>query len=137
MADVEKPSESGDSPNPRTRGLTPWHKGQSGNPGGRPKGRSLSSAVRGRLGEIAPEAIVAKLGLPTESTWRDVLVETTMRAAVADDAQARRLLFEYHDGAPTQSVDMTHHRSDERTTEELLARLDELRAKELTDADAE
>jgi len=117
----------------------PWlfKPGKSGNPGGRPKGTSLTSAMRKRLGEIAPQAIVTKLGLPEGATWRDVLVETTVRAAVADDSPARKLVWEYCEGAPKQTLDVTQHESDERTIDEMFARLDELRAKARADADAE
>jgi hypothetical protein len=81
--------------------------GQSGNPGGRPKGPSLKRAVEKRLGEVAPASIIAKLNLPDGSTWCDVLAETTMRAAVANEHQARKLVFEYVEGKATQPIELT------------------------------
>ena len=105
--------------------------GQSGNPGGRPKGPSLKHAVERRLGEIAPAKVSAALGLPETTTWCDVLAETTVRAAVGDEAQARRLVWEYMEGAPLQSIDMTTHREDRPSLEEMFAELDSLRSKAL------
>ena len=41
----------------RTENLTPWPKGVSGNPGGRPKEKPISEAYKTRLAERLPPAL--------------------------------------------------------------------------------
>ncbi len=48
-----------------------WHKGQSGNPGGRPKGKSLKTFAREYLESLPDEEKVEYLKtLPTEIVWK-------------------------------------------------------------------
>jgi hypothetical protein len=99
----------------------PFAPGVSGNPAGRPKGSgTLLSILRARLQEI-----------PTgqRKTYAEGVVDVVLRKALEGNTPALKLVWDYIEGAPKQSVDMTQHKSDERTTEELLARLDELRVK--------
>lgn len=68
-------------------------KGVSGNPNGRPKGSvSLVTVLRRRL--ASDEGITA-----------DELVDEVIAAAKMGDAHARKLLWEYSEGKPTQPID--------------------------------
>jgi hypothetical protein len=112
--------------------------GQSGNPGGRPKGRSITAALNEYLDEIAPDDIPRKLGLTDRigvMTWREAIAVTTVRAAVSGDSAARRDVLSYTEGAPRQSVDMTHSDQERPSLEEIFAEIDELRTKAFSDAD--
>lgn len=73
-----------------TANPTAWKPGQSGNPAGRPKCRTLSEAIRAKLQEQALvssghiEGCVDKecYGCkPTEETWADLIAERLVRVA--------------------------------------------------------
>ena len=99
--------------------------GNNANPGGRPKGSvSLTTTLRRLLAEI-PKG--------QRKSWAQGFVEKTLKDAMAGDAAARKIIWEYMEGAPKH--DVTIHK-DDRSLEELFARLDELRAKATQDADA-
>lgn len=72
-----------------------WFKpGQSGNPNGRPlKGHSITDAFKKMLGE-KPEA-------------KEAIVNKILLAALGGDMTAAKLIWQYMDGMPAQSVDLT------------------------------
>ncbi len=74
--------------------------GVSGNPDGRPKGSvSLKTVLQERIAE------------PTEdgTIYADALIDSTLRAALEGDAQARKLVFEHLEGKPHQSIALDAH----------------------------
>lgn len=77
--------------------LTPFPKGVSGNPSGRPKGAlSLTSRVRAVL-----EANV------TEATdFADELTKVIMNKALEGDERMIRLIWSYIDGKPKQNLSL-------------------------------
>jgi hypothetical protein len=63
---------------PNIGAATRWKKGQpSPNPGGRPKSRLLSEALRTRLGEVKP-------GDPTGRTYAEVVAENLIEIACSE-----------------------------------------------------
>lgn len=85
--------------------------GQSGNPSGRPKGTlSLSNLLRKQL-----EEVVAEDG----RTAADMLVATTVRAALKGDKAARQLAWEYIDGKPSQHIDLNANISEVQIIDDL------------------
>jgi hypothetical protein len=87
----------------RTRHLKPaWQPGQSGNPSGKAPGTvSLRRILRARLAEI-PEG-------SDRRTMAEQLVDSTCKAALKGDAQARKLIWESIEGAARQQIDVTAH----------------------------
>jgi hypothetical protein len=75
-----------------TENLIPWQPGQSGNPGGRPKG---SKEFRERCREFADEK-----GLP-------VLIDIAESAKHKDRLKAVELLLAYGYGKPKQGVELS------------------------------
>ncbi len=81
---------------PDTAGLRPWEKGKSGNPGGRPKWKLLSDALRGQLSanirERFTEEQVAKLPKrlqkPT-TTVAEVVADSLITEALGGDGKVR------------------------------------------------
>lgn len=78
---------------------TRWKKGSSGNPGGRPRTRVLSEALRNRLAEVRPDD-------PEHRTWAEAIAENLVRIAcsqgpgavhaaneIADRIEGRPLAF--------------------------------------------
>jgi hypothetical protein len=99
----------------------PFPPGMSGNPAGRPKGSgTLLSILRARLQEI-----------PTgqHKTYAEGVVDVVLRKALEGNTPALKLVWDYIEGAPKQSVDLTQHTGDKRTLEELFERIDELKKK--------
>jgi hypothetical protein len=60
-------------------------------------------------------------------TYAEGVVDVVLRKALEGNAAALKLVWDYIEGAPKQSVDLTQHTGDKRTLEELFARMDELR----------
>jgi hypothetical protein len=70
--------------------------GVTGNPGGRPKGSvSLKRLLTERLADCPSGS---------DKTWAQAIVEATIRDVLKGDGQARKLVWEYIDGSPKQSV---------------------------------
>ncbi len=64
---------------------TRWKPGQSGNPKGRPKGiKYMSELLREQLDQV-PDTIDGK---PNTKTWRDLICESILRAAVKGNQPA-------------------------------------------------
>ena len=62
---------------PNIEAGTRWKKGSSGNPGGRPKSRLLSEALRSRLAEVKP-------GDPASRTYAEVVAENLIEIACSE-----------------------------------------------------
>ena len=60
---------------------TRWKKGSSGNPGGRPKSRLLSEALRNRLGQI-------KENDPEQRTWAEAIALNLIEIAASKSPSA-------------------------------------------------
>ena len=108
----------------------PWQPGQSGNPAGLPPGTvSLRAIMRVKLAELAPGE--------DRRTVAEKLVDSTLLDALAGDPAARRLIWEYLEGKPTQAVAVA-----DLTVAGLGARIEDYTAEALalvsdTDLDAE
>jgi hypothetical protein len=95
-----------------------WKKGQSGNPLGRPKSKTLSDAYRYKLEEPVPND-------PEGRTWAELIAEAQVRDAVRGNVQAAREIADRTEGRARQAIefeDRTMTQAFERmTTEELEA----------------
>lgn len=75
-------------------------KGQSGNPGGRPKkGTSFSDVIRAKLDE---EVVID--GKPTKN--RDAISQKLINMAIGGDIAALKYCMDRMEGTPKQSIDM-------------------------------
>lgn len=75
-----------------------WKQGQSGNPKGRPKkGHSITEAVK----EI----------MKSDPKMKKKLVNKVLTMALDGDIAAIRLIWQYLDGMPTQSTDISFERT--------------------------
>lgn len=83
-----------------------WKPGQSGNPGGRPKGRSILARIRELLDRTANLD-----GTPLEGgrTLGDVLAEQVLRNALGGDVKAAKDLLTFLEGRPRQSAPEETH----------------------------
>src|SRR5438105_14300121 len=77
-----------------------WKKGVSPNPGGRPKKfmTLVSEAYRERLGTVSPAD-------PQGRTFRELLAERMVDAAVDGDIAAAREIVDRVEGRPKQAID--------------------------------
>src|SRR6202167_6147233 len=95
-----------------------WKKGQSGNPSGRPKSKTLSDAYKCKLEELVPND-------PGGRTWAEIIAEAQIRDAVRGNVQAAREIADRTEGRARQAIefeDTTVTKAFERmTTEELEA----------------
>lgn len=93
-----------------------WKKGQSGNPSGRPKSKTLSNAYRNKLEEEVPND-------PERRTWAELIAEAQVRDAVRGNVQAAREIADRTEGKARQSIefeDKTLTQAFERMTSEEL-----------------
>jgi hypothetical protein len=93
-----------------------WKKGQSGNPSGRPKSKTLSDAYRSKLEEPVPND-------PEGRTWAELIAEAQVRDAVRGNVQAAREIADRTEGRPRQAIefeDKTISQAFERMTSEEL-----------------
>jgi hypothetical protein len=74
--------------------MPPWRPGQSGNPGGRPKGRSLTSILREKLDDVE----VCNQPCPDGRTVGETLIEAMVAQALKGDATLMRTILERIDG---------------------------------------
>ena len=77
--------------------MVPFQKGQSGNPGGRPKGMSLVAQLK--------EELLKPASGSTTTTNKEMVAHKLVQMAIAGDVPAIRLCFEYIDGKATQPVE--------------------------------
>ena len=96
---------------------TRWKKGSSGNPGGRPKSRLLSEALRSRLAEVKPDD-------PTGRTYAEVVAENLIEIACSEGPGAVHAANEIADrieGRAPQSIQISDLTADlqSRSDEEL------------------
>jgi hypothetical protein len=104
---------------------TRFRKGISGNPGGRPRTRVLSEALRAQLGDIKP-------GDPTGRTSAEVVAANLIEIACGEGPGAVHAANEIADrieGRPRQSIEVSDITAELRTKsdEELRFYLDNLR----------
>ncbi|MFZ0640626.1 MAG: DUF5681 domain-containing protein, partial [Candidatus Acidiferrales bacterium] len=93
-----------------------WKKGQSGNPSGRPKSKTLSDAYKNKLEESVPND-------PEGRTWAELIAEAQVRDAVRGNVQAAREIADRTEGRPRQAIDFedkTISQAFERMTNEEL-----------------
>lgn len=93
-----------------------WKKGQSGNPSGRPKSKTLSNAYRNKLEEVVPND-------PEGRTWAELIAEAQVRDAVRGNVQAAREIADRTEGRARQSIefeDKTMTQAFERMTSDEL-----------------
>ena len=78
--------------------LKPWPKGVSGNPGGRPRKKLVTSELERLLQEQSTE--------PSGKTWATVIAEALLQQAAKGDVRAITELANRVEGKPLQSVDL-------------------------------
>ena len=78
-----------------------WKPGQSGNPGGRPKGAPLSQACRALLGQPVP-------GDPEGRTYAQLIAQTLAEKALRGDIRAAQELADRAEGRARQSIEIEH-----------------------------
>jgi hypothetical protein len=75
-----------------------WQPGQSGNPKGRPKGVTLSEALRRMLAEQAPGR--------SEETYAEAIARALCKQAAKGNVLAAKEIADRTEGKPKQAVDM-------------------------------
>jgi hypothetical protein len=75
-----------------------WKKGQSGNPSGRPKSKTLSDAYKCKLEELVPND-------PGGRTWAEIIAEAQIRDAVRGNVQAAREIADRTEGRARQAIE--------------------------------
>jgi hypothetical protein len=93
-----------------------WKKGQSGNPSGRPRSKTLSDAYKNKLEELVPND-------PDGRTWAEIIAEAQVRDAVRGNVQAAREIADRTEGRARQAIefeDKTLANAFERMTSEEL-----------------
>lgn len=91
--------------NPDTSGLTPFEKGQTGNPNGRPKGRrNLSTILQEMLDEDIE--VTEKDGTKTKKKFADVIVRKLLRKANDGDLRAITEIFDRTEGKSKQTIQL-------------------------------
>ena len=85
---------------PRRRGPgRPWHRGQSGNPAGRPPNKSsLTALLREQIEKVNPDD-------PEGRTWRELLALAVIRLAIEGNATELTLVWNRIDGPVPQTVE--------------------------------
>lgn len=88
MSAQEQRDNSGKRPDGRSRGR-PFEPGQSGNPGGRPRGKSVTAALRELIDAQGPESVAGPL----------------LKAAQTGDLKAIRIVLERTEGKVPDQVE--------------------------------
>lgn len=110
---------------------TRFKPGSSGNPGGRPKGTSISAALRLKLDELS-SVEVEENGSKRRLTWREAIVKALVeRAALKGDTMAAHFVAERADGKVKDTVELVDKREQLRglPPEELIERFKAVRAR--------
>lgn len=94
LININKPEEQEETRDGRGR----FKPGMSGNPGGRPNEISITRIVRKALDEIP---------VGENKTYAALIVEGILRDAKRGDAVMRKLVWNYMDGMPKNSIDFT------------------------------
>jgi hypothetical protein len=122
MESAEEQHGNSDPPAPekRVRGR-PFPPGQSGNPGGRPRGSKslvnlLIEALRKR----------AKDGKGGEKEFYELLAESIVVNAAKGNAALVKLIFDYHEGPPPQKHEVTGIMYDGADLQQVLRQIGEL-----------
>ena len=77
---------------------TQFKPGQSGNPGGRPKGFSITAMVRAELDKVEPK---------TKKKWGELIIKRILLKATNEgDVQMLKSIWSYMDGMPKQTTDI-------------------------------
>jgi len=82
----------------KTENLKPWQPGQSGNPGGRPRTKLITSELERMLEQEAPAA--------NGKTWAAVIAEALLKKARKGDVRAIAELANRVEGKARQTVDL-------------------------------
>lgn len=93
---------------PSIGATTRWKKGSSGNPGGRPKSRLLSEALRNHLGQI-------KENDPEQRTWAEAIAANLIEIAASKSPSAIAAANEVCDraeGRPPQHLQISDFQAD-------------------------
>jgi len=77
----------------------PWKKGQSGNPGGRPKKTAITDAFRAVLERSVPND-------PQKRTYAELIAEATARQAIRGNVQAVREIADRTEGKARQAIEI-------------------------------
>ena len=83
---------------PNTENLKPWHKGQSGNPSGRPRKKLITDELERLLEEEAPRG--------NGKTYAAVIAEALLAQARKGDVRAISELASRIEGKPLQAVSL-------------------------------
>lgn len=86
-------------PSPDVGKVTQFKKGQSGNPGGRPKVAVFAQAARAVLGKLVP-------GDPEGRTYAEAIAQVLADKALSGDIRAARELVERAEGKAKESVEI-------------------------------
>ena len=86
--------------------LQPFKRGQSGNPGGRPKKRPITDRYHEGLEAPLEENIRIALSLPEGATNGDAVAKAQIRAAIKGKTYAARELREATEGKSTQRLEI-------------------------------
>jgi hypothetical protein len=82
----------------RVENLKPWRKGESGNPGGRPRRKLLTEELERLLEQEAPAA--------NGKTWAEVIAETLLKQGRKGNVRAIAEIADRLEGKPQQSVEL-------------------------------
>jgi len=71
--------------------------GNTANPNGRPKGKTLTEVIRSKLEELSPDR---------RRTAMEWLADNILQDALDHDNSMRKLIWNYLEGLPKQSIDL-------------------------------
>ena len=104
-----------------------WKRGQTGNPGGRPKKKPLTDAYARILKRQVPAYVVRKLGLKGHPTYAEMIAMALAKEAIKGKVQAASEMADRVEGrvsSPGDAPDNPLHLQIEDVTDELIAALD-------------